>query len=69
MHLKTDIKMFMLSKHNDLKGTNFKLFYFFSVFPKETVMLKINFPLRAKRSLIVFVMKINRDVLDTAMSA
>ena len=57
------------AKHNDFKEKKIKLLYFFFTFSKKMVMLKINFPLRAKSSLIVFSMKIKRLVLDTAMPA
>ena len=48
-----------------------KLLYFFSgPPPKKTVMLKINFPLRAKSSFISFLDdNKKRLVLDTAMPA
>ena len=56
---------YAFAKHNDFKEKKIKLLYFFFTFSKKMVMLKINFPLRAKSSLIVFTMKI----LDTAMPA
>ena len=58
---------YAFAKHNDFKEKNLNSFTFFFTFSKKMVMLKINFPLRAKSSLIVFSMKIKR--LDTAMPA
>ena len=45
------IFFYAFAKHNDFKEKKFKLLYFFFlVFPKEMVMLRINFFLRAEFS-------------------